>query len=186
MSKRPAPKAPAKIRGTTLIEVLVTVVIIALGLLGMAGLQSRSHALEFESYQRGQALILLQDMVDRMNNNATAAAGYVTGATPMGTGATDAADCTALASRALADLCEWSKALKGSAELSGSTKQGAAIDGRGCIVSTGTNAYLVSVAWQGMSATFAPVNTCGQNSYSSETTRRVVGAVVVVPDLGAN
>jgi len=52
-----------------MIEVLVTFVILVVGLLGLIGLQARSQQAELESYQRGQALILLQDIVDRMNAN---------------------------------------------------------------------------------------------------------------------
>lgn len=171
-------------RGTTMIEVLVTILIIAIGLLGMAGLQARSHGLEFESYQRGQALILLQDMVDRMNNNAAGASGYAT--TGVGTGATDNANCTSLTTRAAVDLCEWSKALKGGGEFSGTTRQGAMMDGRGCVALLTTNTYLVSVVWQGMSSTVPPVSDCGEGEYTSESTRRAVTAVVLVPDLGAS
>jgi type IV pilus assembly protein PilV len=61
-------------------------VILAIGLLALAGLQARLHLLQIESYQRAQALILLQDMTSRVVNNRYAAASYVTGA-PLGTGA---------------------------------------------------------------------------------------------------
>lgn len=174
---------PRQARGTTLIEVLVTLVIIAIGMLGMAGLQARSHTLEFESYQRGQALILMQDMVDRMNGNAANAANYAT--TSVGTGTTDATDCSGLSTRAAADLCEWSKALKGSSEASGTSKQGAMIGGRGCITALSSSSYLVAVAWQGMGETVPPVANCGKDSYQSENSRRVVTSIVLTPDLGA-
>ena len=52
-----------------MIEALVSLVIIMFGLLGLAGLQTRMQQAEFESYQRSQALILLYDMVDRINTN---------------------------------------------------------------------------------------------------------------------
>ena len=79
-------------RGATMIEVLVTVVIIAFGLLGMAGLQMRMQLSEMESYQRSQALLLLNDMASRIATNRTAATAgnYVTGVTYGG-----AADCPA-------------------------------------------------------------------------------------------
>ena len=73
-------------RGTSLVEVLVTMVILAIGLLALAGLQARLHVLQIESYQRAQALILLQDMTSRIVNNRYDAASYVTAA-PLGTGA---------------------------------------------------------------------------------------------------
>ena len=56
-------------RGASLIEVMVTVVIIVLGLLGLAGLHARLQTSEMESYQRSQALLLLNDMASRMSIN---------------------------------------------------------------------------------------------------------------------
>ena len=66
-------------RGTSLIEVMVTVVILTFGLLGLAGLQSRLQLSEMEAYQRSQALILLDDMASRVTTNRNAASTYVTG-----------------------------------------------------------------------------------------------------------
>ena len=65
-------------RGTTMPEVLVTIVIVAIGLLGLAGLQSRLQVSEMESYQRAQALMLLNDMANRITTNRNVAASYVT------------------------------------------------------------------------------------------------------------
>ncbi len=50
-------------------------VILAIGLLGLVGLQGRLHVTQVESYQRAQALILLQDMSNRiaLNRNDAAA-----------------------------------------------------------------------------------------------------------------
>lgn len=173
---------PAHSRGTSMLEILVTILILAVGMLGLAALQGQAHTSELESYQRGQALVLLQDLVGRMEGNISNAANYVT--TSEGTGATDASDCTSLGSRAAIDLCEWSKALKGSSETSGGTKSGAMINGRGCVATTGTtNVYMVSVVWQGINATAVPATTCGQNQYDSEATRRAVTMLIRVPDL---
>ena len=66
--------APQSQRGTSLVEVLVTMVILAIGLLALAGLQARLHVLQIESYQRAQALIILRDMASRITNNRYAAA----------------------------------------------------------------------------------------------------------------
>jgi len=169
-----------------MLEVLVTILILTVGMLGLAALQGKAHTSELESYQRGQALILLQDISSRMENNTGAAASYVTAASGLGTGATDAAVCTTLATRAAIDLCEWSKALKGSSEKKGTTKQGAMIDGRGCVATSGTNAYLISVVWQGLNTTAAPATACGKDLYDSETTRRAVTMTVRVPDLAGS
>jgi type IV pilus assembly protein PilV len=68
-----------------MMEVLVSIVIVVIGLLGLAGLQSRASVSEMEAFQRAQALVLLQDMVDRINANRKLSMEYVTAA-PLGTG----------------------------------------------------------------------------------------------------
>jgi len=62
--------------GTSLIEVLVSVVIISIGLLGLAALQSTSLKLSYESYIRTQATFLAYDMIDRIRANPEAAENY--------------------------------------------------------------------------------------------------------------
>ncbi|HVL74786.1 MAG TPA: prepilin-type N-terminal cleavage/methylation domain-containing protein, partial [Noviherbaspirillum sp.] len=67
---------PGTQRGVSLVEALVTIVIIALGLLGLVGLQSRLQLSEIEAYQRSQAMILLEDMANRISMNRAAIANY--------------------------------------------------------------------------------------------------------------
>ncbi|MCP5158556.1 MAG: type IV pilus modification protein PilV [Gammaproteobacteria bacterium] len=55
-----------KQNGFTLIEILVTVVVLAIGLLGLAGLQAISLRYNSTAYQRSQATILAYDIVERM------------------------------------------------------------------------------------------------------------------------
>src|SRR5512135_2667124 len=76
-----------RVAGFTMIEVLITLVVLALGLIGVIGLQARGQQAELESYQRGQGLALLQDMVDRINTNRAGAhsLSYVT-SSPVGGG----------------------------------------------------------------------------------------------------
>lgn len=178
-------------QGTTMLEVLVTIVILAFGMLGLAGLQSKIFIAEMESYQRGQAVLLMNDMVERINANRNAAATYVLGTATLGTGDADA-DCSAAAAGLARDKCEWSMALKGAAETSsGAAKVGGAIGARGCItLIQAQNAaagvctpgvYLVTVAWQGLNATSSPSTTCGQGSFGSDDRyRRAVSARVSV------
>lgn len=59
-------------QGFTLLEVLVTVVILSLGLLGLAGLQLRSLQSGNDSLARTQATILAYSISDRMRVNAQA------------------------------------------------------------------------------------------------------------------
>lgn len=62
-------------RGFTLIEVLVAVVILGIGLTGIAGLQIMSLRGSQQAYQRTQATLLAYDIVDRMRANLAAARG---------------------------------------------------------------------------------------------------------------
>jgi len=53
-------------RGFTLVEVLVTVIIMSIGLLGVAGLQLASMRSNHSAYLRTQATLAAYDLVDRM------------------------------------------------------------------------------------------------------------------------
>ena len=171
--------------GISMIEVLVTLLILMIGLLGLAGLQMQGLRSEMESYQRVQALILLQDMVGRMNANRENAATYVgndIGAA--GDGQPD--DCTGLAAGKPRDICEWSNALKGASEKTGGNSVGAMIGGLGCIteLSAADRIYQISVAWQGMGKTLASTESdCGQGQYGDDAERRVVSLTLRMADL---
>ena len=65
---------PAK--GFTLVEVLVTVVIFSVGLLGLAGLQATGIKLNHSSLIRSQATLLAYDIVDSMRANRSNVANY--------------------------------------------------------------------------------------------------------------
>lgn len=149
-----------------MLEVLVTILILAIGLLGLAGLQARLQTSEMESYQRAQALLLLGDMVNRITTNQNVAEGYVTdGALGAGT------DCpTATTTQQERDLREWCLGLQGAAEKSGANDVGAMVGGRGCVESVGTNQYMITVVWQGLTPLSAPPESvaCGQGLYDSE------------------
>jgi type IV pilus assembly protein PilV len=55
--------------GFSMIELLVAVVVLAIGLLGMAGLQTAGLSNNQSAYFRSQATIAIADMVDRMRAN---------------------------------------------------------------------------------------------------------------------
>lgn len=178
-------------RAFSLIEVLVTILILSVGLLGIAGLQSRLQMSEVEAYQRSQALILLNDMANRLASNRNAVANYVTGAgSPVGFGSTCS---TSTSTRKDVDMGEWCAALQGSAESDGNSRVGAMTGGRGCIESLGGGEYLITVAWQGMMPVSAPPSglACGAGLYnggdgsacSNDLCRRVVSTVVRIPNL---
>jgi type IV pilus assembly protein PilV len=64
--------------GFTLIEVLVAVVILSVGLLGLAATQAVGLRLNQSAYHRGQATLLAYDMADRIRANPVDAAKFAT------------------------------------------------------------------------------------------------------------
>lgn len=59
----------------TLVEVLVTLVIISVGLLGVAALQLTTVRNNSDAYVRAQAAVLASDMLDRMRSNRNTGTG---------------------------------------------------------------------------------------------------------------
>ena len=178
--RRSGPPGLSRQRGALLLESLVAILISAFGLLGFAALQARSAAAEFESYQRSQALVLIEGMASRLNANRANAAAYVN-AGLIGAGAI--ADCSTLTGATL-DLCEWANLLRGSAESRGGVKVGSMLGARGCISkpASATDRYVIAVAWQGIVRTGAPASPCGAGdaAFPTAALRRVVSSVVCV------
>jgi type IV pilus assembly protein PilV len=185
---RRAPILPSA--GLSLVEVLVTVVVLAFGLLGIAALQAKVQVGSIEAYQRAQAVVLMDDMRARIVGNAAHAADYVT-ETPLGKDDTQPDDCTTLALGSARDQCEWSQELKGAAEQTAAgAASGAMIDARGCVEqlqapdpSAGVcrpGVYRVSVAWQGLHPTRASALACGANQYGADANRRAISVQLAI------
>lgn len=158
--------------GLALIEVLITIIILAFGLLGMAGLQGKALTAELESYQRAQAIVLAQDMVDRIQARRKSAASYVFSGY---VGDSYSHTCpTASPTNPVATDCNaWHNLLLGSSEKVGTSNRGAMIGARGCVTVDANNVYTVTVTWQGTAPTAAPANNaCAQNTYGDDALRR--------------
>lgn len=195
-------------RGFSLLEVIITMAILAVGLLGLAGLQARAINAEADSFSRSQAMMLANEMADRMNANLTevktstsASTGYnqqdgssvkvVFGTSysndcisvANSTSALQATCCAAKATIAARDLCEWDLALKGIGESLGSSKVGGMNGARACVFNTGTSGvFQVDVVWQGRDIGVVPSdNTCGSTAITSR--RSGVSRVIRVADL---
>lgn len=56
--------------GFTMLEVLVSIVVLAFGLLGLAGLQADGLRNNTSAYMRSQATLMAYDMLDRMRANS--------------------------------------------------------------------------------------------------------------------
>lgn len=189
--------------GYLMIEVLITMFILAIGLLGVVGLQARAEQAETDSYQRTQALVLLQDMADRISANRTVAfdtstSPYIVPTTaPLGIGTSK--DCSGtLTTISDVDLCAWQTALLGAGESIGGTCDtsagstgancaGTLLKARGCITSPAAHTYLIQVVWQGMTKSAAPPASvaCGSGDYGDDDFRRAVTTVVQIGDIAA-
>lgn len=122
--------------GFTLIEVLVSVFVLAIGLLGVAALQNTSLRNNHSAYLRSQATLLGYDAIDRMRaNQPDATSGLydiAIGATPSGTGL------------APTDLTDW-KGLLAATLPSGDGAICRSTNGAAC--GTGGNIIMVTVQW---------------------------------------
>lgn len=141
-------------KGFTLIEVMVALVILAIGLLGMATLMTQSLQSSESAYSRGQATVLAYDIIDRMRANkvldpskpfqiyrvshATLGNSYALANPAACPNTVCAADCQGT-EKATSDLTQWCRTLNTSLpNLLPATS----------ITRTGTNHYSVRVEWQ--------------------------------------
>jgi len=93
--------------GFTMLEVLVAILVIAVGLLGMAGLQMQSLRQGHSAYYRSVATQLAYDMGDRMRGNLNGVLANSYNRTGLGTDyATAIAACTTTAGCVAADLAK--------------------------------------------------------------------------------
>jgi len=183
VSAEGSPVTRVGVRGFTMIEVLIALVILAFGMLALARGMASASLDEMESFQRSQAMVIAQEMVERINANRKEAVSYVGEYTVPSV----PQDCTLEATVLGRDQCEFRNRLLGADTLDGTRAMGAPIAARACIAETapGSNMYVVAIAWQGMKPTAAPDSDCGENAFDQETNRRVFSTVVRIATLGA-
>ena len=124
-------------KGFTMIEVLIALLVLSIGLLGLAALQANGLRSNFGAYARSQAVILANDMTDRIRANPTAAGAaglYNNINAPVADPGCLLADCTT-AQIALHDTAVWYDSL-----------QNALPNGTGTVTGDGT-VFTVSVMW---------------------------------------
>ena len=135
------------------------------------------HGAGVESVQRSQALVILEDMVARINANHADAASYV----KSGLGITAIEDCAGIAKR---DLCEWSDILKAESAKPKWAHRCPGLHRAGDGRAAAHAARYGRVA--GVVPTADPSLGCGANDYGSDDSlRRVVSALVTIGDLSA-
>jgi len=149
----------AKQRGFSMIEILVTLLITAFGLLGLAGFTTRATALSIDATQRARAAAMLNDMAGRIENNKANAAAYVSAAVQ---GAA-VQDCTAVAAGPLRDLCEWC------------VTQPIALN----------PVYVITVTWGSLTPGIPSADLCAKDAFGDESLRRAIRSQVRVANLTA-
>jgi len=168
-------------RGFTLLDILISLIVLAFGMLSLARAITRSSQNELEAHQRTQAMELVQDVAERISNNRKQAVQYVGDYIP----SAYASNCAALPTLVARDQCEWTNRLLGSDALDGARSIGAPMAARACITNPAANVYIISIAWQGTLSTAAPESDCGQGAFDHEENRRVYSTTLQFATLGA-
>lgn len=145
--------------GVTLIEVLVAVVVLAVGLLGTLQLHLVAQRSSFESFEHARALILAEAMLERMRLNPSQLAAYQgsygasvpSPPTPACVSASSAITPCTPAQMLNWDSYQWALSLRGGGELKGSQATGLAA-AQGCVRVQGSRVEVV-VSWQSRHST---------------------------------
>jgi type IV pilus assembly protein PilV len=107
-------------KGVGMLEVLIALLVLSIGILGLATLQSIGLKYNHHSYQRTQAILQIYDMVDRIrstnsNGKATQYEAFALAPPADPTGASVSPDCTVSicdqADRAAFDIERWRQSL---------------------------------------------------------------------------
>ena len=176
-------------KGFSLIELLVSLVIFAVGLLSIAGLQMVSKRSNFESLQRTTASHIAYGLLEEMRTNGDAIGTYLA-APDLGGGqfaSMQFADCSSALSpctstqKAQQDLWFWEQVLDGAQEEGVEGASGGVVSPTMCIngpVGGGAGVYVVAIAWQGgISMANPEISACGAGSGKygdADTFRRVL------------
>ncbi len=139
--------------GFTIIEVLVALLIISIGLLGVAGLIAESQKSVLEVQQREIALRLANDIIARMTTNGDALSTYdgtVNSAIAEPGTLCDSSNANCTPDQLAAwDLWQWSNNLHGSViQTASDTNAGGLVNPVACIEIDSNNVSL-SIAWRG-------------------------------------
>ncbi len=165
-----------KQNGVSLIEVLVTLVLISIALLGSASLQVLSKRTNYEAAERTIAAQLANDLLARMRANRGVLDSYVPAATLGGgtLGANPTLDCSKAAITCSSDdvaayeLWQWEKQLDGATELAGTKGTGGLLEPTACLsgpVGGDSGVYQVAIAWRGGTEHPDPaISDCGADS----------------------
>ena len=147
-------------RGLSLLELLVSLVVFSIGLLGIAGLQMVSKQASYEGLQRTLASQVAYGLLEDMRTNGSGISVYVAandlgGGTLAGLPVSQCRDpdtpCSP-AQKAVHDIWYWERTVDGAAELGIEGQTGGILFPTVCVDGPAggvAGVYLVSVAWRG-------------------------------------
>lgn len=161
-----------KEQGFTLIEVLVTLIILATGLLGVVSMQVQAKKSSFDAMQRSIASSLAQNIIERIKDTGYATIVNYTSNSPYGSGMsaiivscnTEKSPCNAQ-QMAKYHTYHWEQALIGANVRNEGVNVGGLINAVGCIEQHGHN-VMVTISWRGKDKMTAAnkTNHCGDDS----------------------
>ena len=134
-------------RGFSLLEVLIALLVLSVGLLGIAGLQTISLRFNHQSYERTQATALISEMFEKISANPTAArAGTFDAVTTAGAFAYGSCPTSCTANQlANYDLFRWKSSLEDPRKLA--QGQGTITRVAGDPEGASSHVYDISVSW---------------------------------------
>lgn len=100
-------------KGASLIEVMVALFVLAIGILGILALQSKSMQYTQASYAYSQAVYLANDMAERLRNNPQSEQSYINTAVPTTAPSTNCKNSQCTEGELVAwDLYVWGQLIK--------------------------------------------------------------------------
>jgi type IV pilus assembly protein PilV len=162
--------------GISLVEVAIAILVLSIGVIGLASLQITAKRTGFEAVQRTEATSLATGIFERMRANSTVLDAYVTagiGKTVRNLPAMPAPNCingtSCTASQMDAwDLWEWERAVNGETT---SNSAGGLVRPTACISvdATEERIVIVEIAWEGFQELVndSAGTGCGTGSYDS-------------------
>mgnify|MGYP001071981593 CR=1 FL=1 len=162
-----------EIKGVALIEILISLLILSVGVIGLSNVQINAKRVAQEALQRTKASSLASDMLERIRANPKGFAAYNGAEVGRSSITAEPADCRLMACTptdvAARDLWEWQRALDGADETRVADEVTRQVGGLylpyGCVVTDlGGQAgrVQVTVAWEGFrDLGYAGANACG-------------------------
>ncbi len=156
-------------KGMGLIEVLISILVVSVGVLGLTSAQVTAKRSVHEAVQRSTAAVLAQDILERMRTNGGQLADYVADGAALGNGTIGslAKDCISSINICTPtelvayDLYQWEQAVDGSGEVRNAISVGGLLTPTACITEA-AGVITVAIAWRGMSPLSNPTSSnCG-------------------------